>query len=83
MRANLVGVSLATAPGRACYIPLQHKASGGGLFGGELVEGLEDDAAGIHGAALPPLERGRRRQGAVDHGGDGRGRGLGAGGGAE
>ncbi|PZF76472.1 DNA polymerase I [Aestuariivirga litoralis] len=39
MRANLVGVSLATAPGRACYIPLQHKASGGGLFGGELVEG--------------------------------------------
>ncbi|MCA3561202.1 MAG: DNA polymerase I [Aestuariivirga sp.] len=39
MRANLAGVSLATAPGRACYIPLQHKASGGGLFGGELVEG--------------------------------------------
>ena len=39
MRANLVGVSLATAPGRACYIPLQHKASGGGLFGGELLEG--------------------------------------------
>ena len=39
MRANLVGVSLATAPGSACYIPLQHKATGGGLFGGELVEG--------------------------------------------
>jgi DNA polymerase I len=31
MRANLVGVSLALAPGRACYIPLQHKAAGGGL----------------------------------------------------
>ena len=24
MRANLVGISLATAPGRACYIPLAH-----------------------------------------------------------
>ncbi len=24
MRANLVGVSLATAPGRACYVPLRH-----------------------------------------------------------
>ena len=39
MQANLVGVSLATAPGRACYIPLQHKATGGGLFGGELIAG--------------------------------------------
>ncbi len=26
MRANLVGISLATAPGRACYIPLRHRA---------------------------------------------------------
>ena len=39
MQANLAGVSLALAPGRACYIPLQHKATGGGLFGGDLVEG--------------------------------------------
>ena len=39
MQANLVGVSLALRPGKACYIPLQHKATGGGLFGGELVEG--------------------------------------------
>ena len=39
MQANLVGVSLALAPGKACYIPLQHKATGGGLFGGDLVEG--------------------------------------------
>jgi DNA polymerase I len=39
MQANLVGVSLATEPGKACYIPLAHKASGGGLFGGELLEG--------------------------------------------
>ncbi len=35
MQAALVGVSLATAPGRACYIPLQHKGEGtGDLFGG-------------------------------------------------
>ncbi|MBU6498333.1 MAG: DNA polymerase I [Rhodospirillales bacterium] len=26
MRANLVGFSLATAPGRACYVPLRHSA---------------------------------------------------------
>ncbi len=39
MQANLVGVSLATEPGKACYIPLAHKATGGGLFGGELLEG--------------------------------------------
>jgi DNA polymerase-1 len=32
MRANLVGVSLATAPNRACYIPLAHVA-GDGLLG--------------------------------------------------
>ncbi len=39
MQANLVGVSLSTAPGKACYVPLAHKATGGGLFGGELLEG--------------------------------------------
>ncbi|WP_091942703.1 DNA polymerase I [Methylorubrum salsuginis] len=35
-KAGLVGVSLATAPGRACYIPLAHVAAegkGGDLFG--------------------------------------------------
>ena len=31
MQAELVGVALSTAPGRACYVPLQHKA-GEGLF---------------------------------------------------
>ncbi len=30
MRAQLCGVSLATAPGRACYIPVAHKGTGGG-----------------------------------------------------
>jgi DNA polymerase-1 len=39
MRAGLVGVSLATAPGKACYVPLAHRAAGGGLFGGDLVAG--------------------------------------------
>ena len=35
MQANLVGVSLALAPGRACYIPLGHKTPGAeDLFGG-------------------------------------------------
>jgi DNA polymerase-1 len=32
MQADLVGVSLATAPGRACYVPLGHRGSGGDLF---------------------------------------------------
>ena len=35
MQANLVGVSLALAPGRACYVPLGHKTPGAeDLFGG-------------------------------------------------
>jgi DNA polymerase-1 len=35
MQAELVGVSLATAPGRACYIPVAHRGEGSGdLFGG-------------------------------------------------
>ena len=40
MRAELVGISLCTEPGRAAYIPLSHRAGGGDLFGStELVEG--------------------------------------------
>jgi DNA polymerase-1 len=35
MQCELVGVSLAISPGRACYIPLQHHEPGAGdLFGG-------------------------------------------------
>ncbi len=48
MDAGLVGISLATAPGRACYIPLAHRKEGTGLFGGEAVGGqirLEDAIA--------------------------------------
>jgi DNA polymerase-1 len=39
MRADLVGFSLATAPGKACYVPLAHASPAGDLFGGGLVEG--------------------------------------------
>ena len=41
MRCELIGVSLATAPGRACYIPLQHRSGDSAdLFSGaDLVEG--------------------------------------------
>jgi DNA polymerase-1 len=40
MQAEFVGISLAVAPGRACYVPLQHKAEGGdGLFGGGMLPG--------------------------------------------
>lgn len=34
MRADLVGVSLAVAPGRAAYLPLGHTTGGDDLFGG-------------------------------------------------
>jgi len=35
MQAELVGFSLAVAPGKACYVPIGHKSAGGGdLFGG-------------------------------------------------
>ena len=42
MQANIVGASLALAPGKACYIPLGHKGAGDGLF-----------AAGLHEGQIP------------------------------
>ncbi|MBZ0262971.1 MAG: hypothetical protein K8F90_20480, partial [Hyphomicrobiales bacterium] len=39
MQAGLVGVSLSTTPGKACYIPLAHVGEGGGLFGSEKIAG--------------------------------------------
>jgi len=44
MEAELVGISLATAPGTACYIPLAHKDGEGDLLGdggldGNVIEG--------------------------------------------
>jgi DNA polymerase-1 len=48
LRANLVGISLATAPGRACYIPVRHIATLEALIPHQLTE-----AQAI--AALAPL----------------------------
>jgi DNA polymerase-1 len=54
MRAGLVGVSLALAPGEACYIPLAHTEGGGDLFGAEAAQpGQIDFDAAL--AALKPL----------------------------
>ncbi|MBZ9937168.1 DNA polymerase I [Mesorhizobium sp. BR1-1-16] len=39
MQADLVGVSLALAPGKACYIPLAHRGDGDGLFNEGLLDG--------------------------------------------
>ena len=40
MQADLVGVSLATEPGVACYVPLGHRTGGGDLFDSDaLAEG--------------------------------------------
>ena len=54
MQAELVGVSLATAPGKACYIPLAHVDGEGDLLGGgDLVEGQIPRAEAM--AILKPL----------------------------
>ena len=57
MRADLVGISLALTPGRACYIPLTHR---GGAADGELAlegDGLLPDQIPVDTAikALKPL----------------------------
>ncbi|MGE0650632.1 MAG: DNA polymerase I [Alphaproteobacteria bacterium] len=64
IRAELVGVSLALAPGRACYIPLAHReAAGGGQgaldLGGDSENGKKPDAA--HAGALLRGQIGRDR----------------------
>ncbi|MBO6886046.1 MAG: DNA polymerase I [Marivita sp.] len=55
MTAELVGVSLCVEPGKACYVPLGHKADGGeGLFGSDdLAEGQIPMDTAL--AALKPL----------------------------
>lgn len=40
MQAELVGVSLSIIPGRACYVPLAHKAQGAGETG-DLLDGAD------------------------------------------
>ena len=55
MTADLVGISLCVEPGKACYVPLTHKAEGGdGLFGSD---DLADGQIPIDDAleALKPL----------------------------
>ncbi|MGL4973744.1 MAG: DNA polymerase I, partial [Bosea sp. (in: a-proteobacteria)] len=52
MQADLVGISLAVAPGQACYIPLLHRG-GTDLFGGGLLEGQIPSAEAL--AILKPL----------------------------
>ena len=39
MQAELCGIALATAPGRAAYVPLSHKDGSADLLGGGLVDG--------------------------------------------
>ena len=39
MQAEIVGFSLALAPGRACYVPLAHRSGSGGLFDDGLTAG--------------------------------------------
>ncbi|MFO1125456.1 MAG: DNA polymerase I [Methylocystis sp.] len=55
MRCELIGVSMATAPGHACYAPLQHRSGeSADLFAGaELVEGQMPIDAAL--ARLKPL----------------------------
>ncbi len=55
MTADLVGISLCVEPGKACYIPLLHRAEGGeGLFGSD---DLADGQIPLYDAldALKPL----------------------------
>lgn len=39
MQADLVGFSLASEPGKACYVPLQHRDQADDLFGGGVLKG--------------------------------------------
>jgi DNA polymerase-1 len=54
LQADLVGVSLAVAPGEACYIPIGHRNGAADLFGGGgLLPGQIDESQAI--ALLKPL----------------------------
>jgi len=57
MQADLVGLSLATAPGTACYIPLAHKGGAADdLFGSEDLAGGQVPMADALEALKPVLE---------------------------
>ncbi len=51
MQAKIAGFSLALAPGKACYVPLNHKEAGEGLFGGDRLSGQINEEE-----ALAPLK---------------------------
>ena len=53
MQAEIVGFSLATAPGRAAYVPLNHKSGNGDLLGGGRVDGQIGTAEAL--SAIRPL----------------------------
>ncbi|MFZ1679881.1 MAG: DNA polymerase I, partial [Rhizobiaceae bacterium] len=55
MQADLVGLSLATAPGRAAYVPFAHRAGADDLLGGGPVAGQMKLAEAL--AILAPLLR--------------------------
>ncbi len=56
MRAGLVGISLALAPGTACYIPLAHTEGGGDLFGGDVPQPDQIDFDAALALLKPVLE---------------------------
>jgi DNA polymerase-1 len=56
MTAELVGLGLALEPGKAFYLPLNHRARGDGLFGGERLAEQLDEAAALQ--ILKPLLEG-------------------------
>jgi len=45
MQAELVGVSLAVVPGKACYVPLGHRPGDGLDFAGETIEQIDCETA--------------------------------------
>ena len=59
MRAELIGISLCVEPGRACYVPLGHKAPGGGaadgLFGSDALSEGQLDRDTVLDAMRPVL----------------------------
>ena len=57
LTARLVGVSLCSTPGEACYIPLQHVGEGGGdLFGGAALVPGQLPLDGVMARLRPLLE---------------------------
>jgi DNA polymerase-1 len=57
MQADLIGVSLALVPGRACYIPLGHVSEGSGdLFGGQARLAGQLEAEAVVARLKPLLE---------------------------